>query len=103
MPEDQLLQMAALPNAVPYGNKNGRLMLVCDTDGAKALAVPELENGTAILDVYVMAQAAVSEPKSSGQHLIKYMLNCICFFIVYPSTQIFWLFTYKFRIVFTSF
>ena len=73
MPEDQLLQMAALPNAVKYGNKNGRLMLVCDTDGAKALAVPELENGTAILDVYVMAQAAVSEPKSSGQHLIKYM------------------------------
>jgi hypothetical protein len=48
-------------------------MLVCDTDGAKALAVPELENGTAVLDVYVMAQAAVSEPKSSGQHLIKYM------------------------------
>lgn len=73
MPEDQLLQMAALPNAVKYGNTNGRLMLVCDTDGAKALAVPELENGTAVLDVYVMAQAAVSEPKSSGQHLIKYM------------------------------
>lgn len=73
MPDDQLLQMASLPNAVKYGNTNGRLMLVCDTDGAKALAVPELENGTAVLDVYVMAQAAVSEPKSSGQHLIKYM------------------------------
>ena len=73
MPDDQLLQMASLPNAVKYGNTKGRLMLVCDTDGAKALAVPELENGTAVLDVYVMAQAAVSEPKSSGQHLIKYM------------------------------
>ena len=73
MPDDLLLQMASLPNAVPYGNTKGRLMLVCDTDGAKALAVPELENGTAVLDVYVMAQAAISEPKSSGQHLIKYM------------------------------
>ena len=73
MVEDQLLTMASLPNARKYGNTNGRLMLVVDTDGAKALNVPDLENGTAVLDVFVMAMAAVSEPKSSGQHLIKYM------------------------------
>lgn len=73
MIEDQLLTMASLPNARKYGNTNGRLMFVVDTDGAKALNVPDLENGTAVLDVFVMAMAAVSEPKSSGQHLIKYM------------------------------
>lgn len=70
--DEDLKALASLPNAKPYGNTNGRLMLVCDTDGAKALNVTDLENGTAVLDVFIMAQAAASEPKTSGQHAIKY-------------------------------
>lgn len=71
--DEQLAVLATLPNAKTYGNTNGKLMCVVDTDGAKLLNTTDLENGTAKLAVNVMAMAKASEPKTSGQHLIKYM------------------------------
>ena len=71
--DEQLKVLAKLPNAKIYGNTTGKLMCVVDTDGAKLLNTTDLENGTAKLAVNVMAMAKASEPKTSGQHLIKYM------------------------------
>lgn len=71
--DEQLAVLAKLPNAKVYGNTNGKLLCVVDTDGAKLLNTTDLENGTAKLAVNVMAMAKASEPKTSGQHLIKYM------------------------------
>ena len=73
MRDEQLKQLAAFGKAKFYGNQNGRLMLVVDTDGAKLLNTTALKAGKGILDVYVMAMAKASEPKTSGQHLIKYL------------------------------
>ena len=56
-----------------YGNPNGELALLVDEDGAKLINKVDLEAGTAVLNVYVMAMANASTPHSSGQHLIKYL------------------------------
>ena len=71
--QKDLLKMAQFNNATAYGNTNGRLLAVFDTDGAKLINYAALENGTALIDVYVMAVAHASTPNSSTQHLIKYM------------------------------
>jgi hypothetical protein len=73
MTDKQLKQIAKFAKAKAYGNTNGRLMLVVDTDGAKMLNMKALEAGKGVLDVYVMAMAKASNPSTSGQHLIKYM------------------------------
>lgn len=73
MREEQLKQLAAFGKAKFYGNKAGRLMLVVDTDGAKLLNTTALKAGKGVLDIFVMAMAKMSEPKTSGQHLIKYL------------------------------
>jgi hypothetical protein len=73
MTDKQLKQIAKFAKAKAYGNTNGRLMLVVDTDGAKMLNMKALEAGEGKLDVYVMAMAKASNPSTSGQHLIKYM------------------------------
>ena len=73
MTDAQLKQLAAFAKAKPYGNTNGRLMCVVDEDGAKLLNTTALENGKGVLKVNVMAMAKMSEPKTSGQHLIKYL------------------------------
>ena len=73
MRKEQLEKLAAFGKADFYGNKNGRLMLVIDTDGAKLLNTTALKANKGILDIYVMAMAKASEPSTSGQHLIKYL------------------------------
>ena len=73
MTDKQLKQIAKFAEAKPYGNTNGRLMMVVDTDGAKMLNLKALEAGKGVMDVYVMAMAKASNPSTSGQHLIKYM------------------------------
>jgi hypothetical protein len=73
MTDKQLKQLAAFGKAKPYGNTNGRLALVVDTDGAKMLNMKALKEGKGVLDVMVMAMAKASNPSTSGQHLIKYM------------------------------
>ena len=69
----QLVRVAKANNATFYGNRNGRLLAVFDTDGAKLVNYKALEEGTAVIDVYVMAIAKASTVRTSGQHLIKYM------------------------------
>ena len=69
----QLVRVAKANNATFYGNRNGRLLAVFDTDGAKLVNYAALEAGTAVIDVYVMAIAKASTVRTSGQHLIKYM------------------------------
>ena len=73
MTDAQLKQLAAFGKAKFYGNTNGKLMCVVDTDGAKLLNTTALENGKGVLKVNVMAMAKASQPKTSGQHLIKYL------------------------------
>ena len=73
MTDAQLKQLAAFGKAKFYGNTNGKLMCVVDTDGAKLLNTTALENGKGKLQVNVMAMAKASQPKTSGQHLIKYL------------------------------
>ena len=70
---EQMLSVAKANNAKFYGNTNGRLLALFDTDGAKLVNYAALEAGTAVIDVYVMAVAKASKVKTSGQHLIKYM------------------------------
>ena len=69
----QLVRVAKANNATYYGNRNGRLLAVFDTDGAKLVNYKALEEGTAVINVYVMAIAKASTVRTSGQHLIKYM------------------------------
>ena len=69
----QLVRVAKANNAKFYGNRNGRLLAVFDEDGAKLINYKALEEGTAVIDVYVMAIAKASTVRTSGQHLIKYM------------------------------
>lgn len=71
--KEQLVRVAKANNAKFYGNRNGRLLAVFDTDGAKLVNYKALEAGTAVIDVYVMAIAKASTVRTSGQHLIKYM------------------------------
>ena len=71
--KQQLVRVAKANNATFYGNRNGRLLAVFDTDGAKLVNYKALEEGTAVIDVYVMAIAKASTVRTSGQHLIKYM------------------------------
>ena len=71
--QKQLVRVAKANNATFYGNRNGRLLAVFDTDGAKLVNYKALEEGTAVIDVYVMALAKASTVRTSGQHLIKYM------------------------------
>ena len=71
--QKQLVRVAKANNATYYGNRNGRLLAVFDTDGAKLINYAALEAGTAVIDVYVMAIAKASTVRTSGQHLIKYM------------------------------
>ena len=71
--KEQLVRVAKANNAKFYGNRNGRLLAVFDTDGAKLVNYKALEEGTAVIDVYVMAIAKASTVRTSGQHLIKYM------------------------------
>lgn len=71
--QKQLVRVAKANNATYYGNRNGRLLAVFDTDGAKLVNYEALEEGTAVIDVYVMAIAKASTVRTSGQHLIKYM------------------------------
>ena len=71
--KEQLVRVAKANNAKFYGNRNGRLLAVFDTDGAKLVNYAALEAGTAVIDVYVMAIAKASTVRTSGQHLIKYM------------------------------
>ena len=71
--QKQLVRIAKANNATYYGNRNGRLLAVFDTDGAKLVNYKALEEGTAVIDVYVMAIAKASTVRTSGQHLIKYM------------------------------
>ena len=73
LPKEQLVRVAKANNAKFYGNRNGRLLAVFDTDGAKLVNYKALEEGTAVIDVYVMAIAKASTVRTSGQHLIKYM------------------------------
>ena len=73
LPKEQLVRVAKANNAKYYGNRNGRLLAVFDTDGAKLVNYKALEEGTAVIDVYVMAIAKASTVRTSGQHLIKYM------------------------------
>ena len=73
LPKEQLVRIAKANNADFYGNRNGRLLAVFDTDGAKLVNYKALEAGTAVIDVYVMALAKASTVRTSGQHLIKYM------------------------------
>ena len=69
-----LRKLAANANATYYGNTNGRLLMVIDEDGAKMINKVDLEAGTAVIDVYVMAMAkATTTVRTSSQHLIKYM------------------------------
>ena len=71
--KEQLVRVAKANNAKFYGNRNGRLLAIFDTDGAKLVNYAALEAGTAVIDVYVMAIAKASTVRTSGQHLIKYM------------------------------
>ena len=71
--KEQLVRVAKANNAKFYGNRNGRLLAVFDEDGAKLINYKALEEGTAVIDVYVMAIAKASTVRTSGQHLIKYM------------------------------
>lgn len=71
--KEHLVRVAKANNAKFYGNRNGRLLAVFDTDGAKLVNYKALEAGTAVIDVYVMAIAKASTVRTSGQHLIKYM------------------------------
>ena len=71
--KEHLVRVAKANNAKFYGNRNGRLLAVFDTDGAKLVNYKALEEGTAVIDVYVMAIAKASTVRTSGQHLIKYM------------------------------
>lgn len=71
--KEHLVRVAKANNAKFYGNRNGRLLAIFDTDGAKLVNYAALEAGTAVIDVYVMAIAKASTVRTSGQHLIKYM------------------------------
>ena len=71
--QKQLVRVAKANNATYYGNRNGRLLAVFDTDGAKLVNYKALEEGTAVINVFVMAIAKASTVRTSGQHLIKYM------------------------------
>ncbi len=69
-----LRKLAKNANATYYGNRNGRLLMLIDEDGAKMINKVDLEAGTAVIDVYVMAMAkATTTVRTSSQHLIKYL------------------------------
>ena len=68
-----LRKLAKNTKAKFYGNTNGRLLMLIDEDGAKLINKQDLEAGTAVIDVYIMAMAKASTTKTSSQHLIKYM------------------------------
>ena len=71
--EDTLRMMADANKATYYGNKNGRLMALYDTDGAKLINRKALENKRSI-NVNVMQVAWASEKINlSNQLLIKYV------------------------------
>ena len=72
--QKELKKLAKNANATYYGNRNGRLLMVIDEDGAKMINKVDLEAGTAVIDVYIMAMAmATTTVRTSSQHLIKYM------------------------------
>ena len=71
--EEDMLRIAKFNKAKFYGNTNGKLMMLIDTDGAKAINYEDLDNKTAVLDLYVMAVANSSNPHTSSQYLIKHV------------------------------
>lgn len=73
MLEDKMIEIAENNNAEFYGKEDGHLVMLVDTDGAKLINKQGLKDRMT-LDVYVMAIANASNPKSSTQHLIKYMM-----------------------------
>lgn len=56
-----------------YGNPNGPISMVVDTDGAKMINRFLLKQATTKMTVYGLAIANASVPNSSAQHLIKYV------------------------------
>ena len=66
-------EMANFYNAEFFGNPNGELVALFDTDGAKMVNMTALKDGKCTIKVYVMAIANASGVKTSSQHLIKYM------------------------------
>lgn len=73
--QEQLKALAKMYKAKFYGNTDGEIALLVDADGAKLINKIDLENKTAVIDCYVMAMANASTPHSSGQHLIKYVVE----------------------------
>lgn len=66
-------EMAKFYNAEFFGNPEGELVALFDTDGAKMVNMTALREGECTIKVYVMAIANASGVKTSSQHLIKYM------------------------------
>lgn len=55
-----------------YGNRNGRCMLVVDTDGAKLQNIAALEEGKCKLQAVIMNYAKTNKTSTSGQLMDKY-------------------------------
>ena len=58
-----------------YGNREGKCMLICDTDGAKLRNIEELEKGEAKLQTVIMAYAKTNSTSTSGQLMDKYTMK----------------------------
>lgn len=71
--EEVLISIAEYYKADIYGNPNGPLVAVVDTDGAKMINYTALKDGETKIKMYVMAVANASGVKTCNQHLIKYM------------------------------
>lgn len=71
--EEVLISIAEYYKADIYGNPNGPLVAVVDTDGAKMINYTALKAGETKIKMYVMAVANASGVKTCNQHLIKYM------------------------------
>ena len=69
---EDLEDMANFYNAEFFGNPEGELVALFDTDGAKLTNLTDLRAGKGTIKVYVMAIANCSGVSTCGQHLIKY-------------------------------
>ena len=70
---EDLEDMANFYNAEFFGNPDGELVALFDTDGAKLTNLTDLRAGKGTIKVYVMAVANMSGVSTCGQHLIKYL------------------------------
>ena len=70
---ETLEQLAEFYNADIYGNPDGELVALIDTDGAKMINYSGLRERNVLIDLYVMNLANTSGVRTCGQHLIKYM------------------------------